>query len=126
MLFHQRLQIDHGVGAVFRIVAEFFCGFALFQDALQNHAIERAVAHAIFMLDQVGFGVGGELNRLAFAHAVMGDQSLGPLLGPVAEGLFVNMGAPEFDDRAVLKHAPTKVANGATGGGSRLFENFLF
>ena len=83
------------------------------------------MAHVVVMLDQVGFGVGVEINRLAFAHAVMGDQRLAPLLRPVAEGFFVDVGAPQLDDRTVLKHPPAVVADGAPRRRCRLFEQFF-
>ena len=98
MLFHERLQVDHGEGAILRIVAEFLSGPALLENALENQAIERPMAHVIVMLDQVGFGMGVEINCLAFAQTVMANQRLAPLLRPVTEGLFINMGAPELND----------------------------
>ncbi len=80
MLFHQRLQIDHGVGAVLGVVAEFAAGFSLFKDALQDHAIERPMAHPFVMLDEIGFSVLGEIDRLALAQAIVAYQCRAPLL----------------------------------------------
>src|SRR5512139_3522235 len=126
MLFHERLQVDHREGAVLGIVSQFFGCLALLKNALEDHAIEWPMAHVILMLDQIGFGVGIEINCLAFAKTVMVDQRLAPLLQPMAEGLFVNMGTPKFDNRTVLKHSPAVVADGAARRRRRLFEKLLF
>ena len=47
MLFHERVQFDHGEGAVLWFVAELLSGLALFKDALEDHAIERAMANGL-------------------------------------------------------------------------------
>src|SRR5581483_2201113 len=53
------------------------------------------------------------------------DQRFAPLLGPVAQGFFVGVGAPELDQRAVLKNPPAVVADRAAGGGGGLLEQFF-
>ena len=104
--FHQSVQIDHGKTAVFWIIAEFGGSQSLFQNALQDHPVERPMAHVFFMLYQIGLGVRGKINRLPLTQAVMRNQSFAPLLGPVSERFFVDMGAPQFNNRAILKYAP--------------------
>ena len=64
------------------------------------------MAHVLFMLYQIGFSVRGKINRLPLAQAVMRYQGLAPLLGPVSERFFIYVGAPQLDNRAILKYAP--------------------
>ena len=85
MLFHQRMQVDHRVGAIFGIVTESFGGLALFDDALQDHTVERAVAHAVFVLHQNAARVGTSLAAAAHA-ALAGD-------GAVVRASFQDVGA---------------------------------
>ena len=106
MPFHQRVQIDHSETAVFGIIAEFGCSQSLFQDPLQDHPIERPMSHVFFVLYQIGLGMRGKVDRLSLAQAVMRYQGLAPLLGPVPERFFVYMGAPQLNNRAILKYAP--------------------
>ena len=73
------------------------------------------MAHAVFVLDEIGFGMGGEINRLAFAHAIVRDRAFAPLLGPMTESFLVNMGAPELDERAILKNSPAIIADRPAG-----------
>src|SRR5689334_8529838 len=97
VLFHQRMQIDHGVGAIFWIVAELFRSQATLEDTLQDHAIERAMPHAVLVLHEIRLRVSREINRLTFAHAVVPDERVAPLLRPMAEGLFVSVRRPKLE-----------------------------
>ena len=94
MLFHQRVQVDHGKGAILGIVAEFFCRLSLLDDALEDHAIHRAMSHALFVLHEIGLGVFGEVNRLALSQAVMAYQRRAPLTRPVGESFLISVRAP--------------------------------
>ena len=64
VVFHERLQIDHGEGAVFWVVAELLGRHSLFQNALKDHAIQWTVTHASVVLNQVRLSMGGEVDRL--------------------------------------------------------------
>ena len=72
MLFHQRVQVDHGKGAILGIVAEFFCRLSLLDDALEDHAIHRAMSHALFVLHEIeGFSGPEVAEMLAISEATM-------------------------------------------------------
>lgn len=88
------MQIDHSETAVFGIIAEFGCSQSLFQDPLQDHAVERPMSHVFFVLYQISLSMRGKVDRLPLTQAVVRYQSLAPLLGPVSERFFIDVGAP--------------------------------
>jgi len=51
VVFHERLKIHHGEGAVLGFVAEFRGCQALFQNTLKDHAIQGTVTHASIVLN---------------------------------------------------------------------------
>jgi hypothetical protein len=83
-LLHLGVQIDHRQRAVFHRIAGAELD-AVLKRAREHRAVKSAVAHRLFAaLTQlvrvhVGFFVGGEINRILFAEAVMGGQGGEPL-----------------------------------------------
>src|ERR1043165_1025608 len=90
-------------------------GHILLKNPLQDHSIERPVTHSSVVLNQIGFGVRGKINCLLFSQTVMRRKSFSPLFRPQPKRLLVNVQAPKFDDRSVLKNPPAIIADSSSG-----------
>ena len=68
---HHAVEVDGSESAVFQIIAFAGIGVAVFKNALHDELVETAVAHdAVFVLFEIGFFVGREINRLLFGETV--------------------------------------------------------